>query len=417
MNHPDVVITGLGPVTSLGVGVEGLWAGLHQPGGNVRLRPLTVDLGKNVDLPLADMLGIDQAPFERHHEFLAEQNCAGFRDLAYSLSAIELALADARLQFDRSDNRIGMIQAYEAPGVERTAARLFELFSTPPTAGPPPVYDLLAPAFYNMQAFVYVHVVAKAFGLRGLCTSVHNACSSGAFAVEVAAQHIRSGQADAMIIVGGEAFETAVRLEWFRRLNLYAEDPRAMRPFSRQSIGFFVGEGASAMVLESVEAAARRGARPYARYAGGAFAHQAWKQTIPDVRAGRLAGVIAAACRHTGIAPGEIDLIVPHGAGTQLSDGYEAGCIQQAFAGCAVPPGAVVKHAVGHMLAGSAIIDTVVALLMLRNQALPAGCGLPEDDLLHDRRANGTKRESLGTLLKTSTGFTGHDAALIFQRV
>jgi 3-oxoacyl-[acyl-carrier-protein] synthase II len=409
----SVVITGLGPVTSIGAGCADLWDALSAGRRNVQSRELVVDLGKVVELPIAGMTQ-DDSHMNRHNAYLAEQNCEGSRDLAYSLSAIELALADARLDFDRADNRIGMIQAYEAPGVERTASKLFQLFSTPPTAGPPPVYDLLAPAFYNMQAFLYVHVVAKAFGLRGFCTSVHNACSSGAFAIETAAQQIRDRHADAMVVVGGECFETAVRLEWFRRLNLYAQSSDSMRPFSSDTAGFYVGEGAAAMVLESAESAAKRGATPYAHYLGAAFAHQSWKQTIPDVRAARLKSVILEACSRTETDLSAIDLIVPHGAATQLSDGYEAACIKQAFNGKCTASAAVFKPAVGHMLAASAIIDTLCALLILKHQSIPKACQPGETHSL-PTQSQSTPIGSLKTLLKTSTGFTGHDAALLFE--
>lgn len=412
-NSRDVVITGLGPVTSIGMGCTDVWSALNANRRNVQPRSLVVDLGKFVELPIAGMLSTNHSVFDRHNTYLGEQNYEGSRDLAYSLSAIELALADAQLDIDRTDNNVGMIQAYEAPGVERTASRLFQLFSTPPTGGPPPVYDLLAPAFYNMQAFLYVHVVAKAFGLRGFCTSVHNACSSGAYAIETAAQQIRSGQSEVMIIVGGECFDTAVRLEWFRRLSLYAQGSDSMRPFSPDTTGFYVGEGAAAIILESAEHAAKRGAKPYATYLGGAFAHQSWKQTIPDVRAAKLKTVIVEACRRSDVECSEVDLIVPHGAATQLSDGYEANCIRQAFEGDLKATTAFFKPAVGHMLAASAIIDTLCALLVLKHQSIPVSCQPKSAQLLpaHSPSTGGTMK----TLLKTSTGFTGHDAALLFS--
>lgn len=410
----EVVVTGLGPVTSIGIGCNELWSGLCESRRNVHLRSLTVDLGKNVEVCIAGMPPIESDPYNRHAAYLAEQGCEGFRDLAYSMVAMELAVADAGISYDRGNNRIGMVQAFEAPGVERTATRLFQLFSTPPTGGPPPVYDLLAPAFYNMQAFLYVHVAAKALGLRGFCTSVHNACSSGAFAIETAARLISSGQSEAMIVVGGEAFETAVRLEWFRRLNLYASNPESLRPFSPTSSGFYVGEGAAALVLESAENARRRGATPYAQYLGGSFAHQSWKQTIPDVRAARLEDVIREACSRCNVLPEAIDLIVPHGAGTQLSDGYEAACIKDALGTQCHAPSAVFKPAVGHMLAGSAVIDTLCALLALKHNSIPMGGRLPIGNSLEMSEPNAVQR-NLSVLLKTSTGFTGHDAAMLFH--
>jgi len=417
----EVLVTGLGPVTSIGIGADALWNSLAAGRAAVGTRELVVDLGKTVELPLAGMPPSESIPgIDRHFAFLAEQGCEGYRDLAYALLAVDLAIADAGFDFDRSRNNVGMVQAFEAPGVERTSTRLFQLFSHgPPQDGPPPVYDLLAPSFYNMQAFLYVHVVAKAFGIRGFCTSVHNACTSGAFAVEVAAQHIRSGQADVMLVVGAEAFDTAVRLEWFRRLDLYAKTADSMRPFSADSTGFYVGEGAAAMVLESADHARRRGATPYAAYLGGAFAHQAWKQTIPDVRAAKLRDVIVEAMEHTKVDATSIDLVVPHGASTQLSDGYEAACLRDAFAGSPTDSiAAVFKPSVGHMLAASGITETLCALLAIKHQSVPrtvnskgaaSSLPIPLANARIDRRVK--------TILKLSTGFTGHDAAMIFRRV
>jgi 3-oxoacyl-(acyl-carrier-protein) synthase len=421
----NVVITGLGPVTSIGMGCDALWASLAAGRTNVANRTLTVDLGKTVELPMAGMPPVESiAGLDRHFAYLAEQGCEGYRDLAYALHAVDFALHDARLDahgghFTRSRNNVGMVQAFEAPGVERTSTRLFQLFSHgPPRDGPPPVYDLLAPSFYNMQAFLYVHVVAKAFGLRGFCTSVHNACTSGAFAIEVAAQQIRAGQADVMVVVGAEAFETAVRLEWFRRLDLYARSGDTMRPFSTDSTGFYVGEGAAAMVLESADHAALRGAAPYAAYLGGAFAHQAWKQTIPDVRSAMLRDVIVEALSRTETDAASIDLIVPHGASTQLSDGYEAACLREALGGKARGAvAAVYKPSVGHMLAASGIVETLCALLAMKNQSVPATLNAAKSESsLPVPLVNKPIDRRVDTILKLSTGFTGHDAALIFRR-
>jgi 3-oxoacyl-[acyl-carrier-protein] synthase II len=337
--------------------------------------------------------------------------------LGYALLAIELALADAGLEYDREKNAIGVVQAFEAPGVERTVARLFELMGQPlPADGPPPVYDLLSPYFYAMQPFVYVHLISKAFGFRGFSTSVHNACSSGASAIDLAAQHIRSGRADVMLVVGGEAFDTGVRLEWFRRLGLYAGSER-MYPFDSQAPGFYVGEGAAAIVLESAEHATKRAANIYASYLGSAFAQQSWKQVIPDVRSARLRDVIVDAMAAAQVTPNELDLILPHGACTQLSDGYEALCLTRALQD--QPTEAVataLKPYVGHMLAGSSVMETVCAMLSIRHQAVPATLNTePENVRLPVPLATTLIRRPIKTVLKLSTGFTGHDAASLFR--
>ncbi|MCK4342456.1 MAG: hypothetical protein KAY37_12120 [Phycisphaerae bacterium] len=415
----EVVITGVGPVSSIGVGREAFWDSLATRQTNVRTRTLPVDVGRTVEMPVASMPPADQVPgLARHLDFLAGQDCPECRDLAYALLAVELALQDAGVEYDRDRNNIGAIQVFEAPAVERTVSRLFELLSTPmPSNGPPPVYDLLAPFFYNMQPFLYVHMVGKALGLRGYSTSIHNACTSGAFAIEAAAQRIRAGQAEVMVVVGGEAFDTAARVEWFRRLNLYASDGN-MRPFDAETSGFYVGEGAAALVLESADSAARRGADVYAGYLGGAFAQQGWKQVIPDVRSARLRDVIKDVLHATGVRANELDLVLPHAASTTLSDGYEAKSLKQALAGAATPALALaIKPYVGHMLAASGLIEMIGGLLAVKHQAVPATLNtrpgqanfpVPLTSELTDHRVN--------TLLKLSTGFTGHDAASLFRK-
>ncbi len=414
----DVVVTGLGPVTSIGIGREALWEALSRGRSNVTKVHVPVDLGRLVEVPMARMPEENQVPgLSRHLSYLSEQESAGSRELAYSLLAIELAVADARLDYERDRNTIGVIQVFEAPGVERAVSRLFEMMTMPPPPhGPPPVYDLLAPYFYNMQPFVPVHLISKAFGFRGFSSSVHNACSSGAFALEIAAQRIRAGHADVMIVAGGEAFDTGVRLEWFRRLDLYAPDHQ-MRPFDAEPSGFFVGEGAGAIVLEGAEHASRRGANGSMRYLGGGFAHQGWKQVIPDVRAARLRDVIRHALEVTGVSAGDLDLIVPHGAATQLSDGYESTCLAEALQAQRDHALATTfKPYFGHMLAASGIIEVIAMILAVQHQTVPAALHTrPDRCQFPVPLASKPTERPMRTALKLSTGFTGHDAATLFQ--
>lgn len=418
-NAQDIVITGLGPVTPLGIGMESLQQALAAGQTNVTTRRLAIDIGHFVDVPMVAMPSEAPKEFEKHIAYLHEAGMAGYRDLLYSLRAIELALLDAKLTLDAPCDRVGMIQAYEAPGVERTVGDLFNLFGpeAPPMAGPPKVYDLLAPRFYNMQPFLYVHVLAKAFGLRGFCTNIHNACSTGAFAIEMAAERIRAGDVDAMIVIGGECFDTAVRLEWFRKLDLYAREPK-MRPFDAEASGFFVGEGAAAIILESAAHAHERGAKPIARYASGSFGHQAWKQTIPDVRTALLSRLIGNALEKGGVTAKDIDLVVPHGTATTLSDGYESLCLEKAALNGT--SGAVLtafKPYVGHTLAASGLIELICSLSAMRTGVIPPTPGSASN---HNKLPLPVVREprnkQVNALLKLSTGFTGHDAAAVYRR-
>ena len=415
-----VVVTGVGPVTSIGTGCDDLWASLDAGRSNVQTRMLPSDVACGAELPIAAMPAVEDVPgLARHVDFLTGQDCAPYRELAYALLAIELALDDAGLDPGDNGKRVGAVQVFEAPGVEGTVSHLFRLMSMPPPPGAPPkLYDHLASYFYSMQPFHFVHLMGKAFGLHGFSTSVHNACSSGLFAMEIAAQQIRAGNADAMIVVGGEAFETAVRLEWFRRLEMYASDT-CMRPFDAESCGFYVGEGAGAIVLEAEELAARRGAKPYAAYLGGAHAQQAWKQTIPDVRALRLRDVITEALTRASVSPADLDLIVPHGAGTMLCDGYEASCLAGALGDAQTSAVATVfKPNLGHMLAASGITETICALLAMKHGRVPATLGSRADRVkLAVPLVTESVTHPIRLILKMSTGFTGHDAAGVLGEV
>ena len=412
-----VVITGLGPVTSIGIGVEPFWRAMLAGRTSVAPRQLHSDVGKADEFQVASMP--PALPTIRpHHEFLERIDYVGYRDLAYAMAAIDIALEDAHLEYDRDDNTIGVVQAFEAPGMERTVATMFEACSTMATATEPPcMYDALATYFYNSQPFLYVHAIGKAFGFHGFAGSAHNACSSGAYAIEMSAQRIRSGDTDFMIVVGGEAFDTAVRIEWFRRLELYSTDG-TMRPFDAEPVGFYVGEGAAAIILESAESALRRGVTPYAEYVGGSFAQQGWKHSIPDVRASRLRDVIKRTLAIAEDNGDKVDLVIPHGAATTLSDGYEASCLDQALAGRSTDAVAsVFKPYVGHMLATSAIIELIAGMLAMRHQVVPATLHTrPSCSKLPIPLVSRTTDRSLRAMLKLSTGFTGHDAASLFRR-
>lgn len=443
-----VVITGLGAVTSLGAGCDTLWHALNDGRCAASLRPLPCDVGARIDVPLASMPPDVAVPgLASELSFLTEQDCAGHRDLAYALVACREAMREAGLSRAADVDGMGMVQAFEAPGTEIVVARLFELVGgmaqragagsaavgepilragmsaeqgsgrdAQASAAPPGIYDLLAPSFYRTQPFLYVHLAAKALGLHGYCTSVHNACSSGAYAIESAAMVIRSGAANAMIVCGGEAFDTAVRLEWFRRLGLYARDA-SMTPLVDPPTGFFVGEGGAAVVLESESAATRRGASILARYRGGAFRHQGWKQVLPDVRGMWLREAIREALRRADVRMESIDLVVPHGAGTSLSDRYEATCLEQAAGGpLRGAHAAAFKPNYGHLLATSGIIDTVAALLAMKRGTVPPlyGASGAATDFPATFVGAPTRRD-IRTVLKLFTGFTGHDAALLFQ--
>jgi len=411
-----VVITGVGPVTPLGTGLEAAWEGLEANRTRVLERELRVDLAEYERAALVPM------PADWHHEeakdptLLLVEECAEYRDLRYAIRAMRLAADDAGLDIDREANRLGAIYAFEAPGME---AMVRHMLTMPPEAlmvEQPQLYPFVSKHFYHTHSFFYVHVLGKALGLHGLSTCVHNACASGAFALELAAQQIRSGVAPAMLVAGAEAFETGVRVRYLKGMDTYVLGPD-MRVFDDSPTGFYVGEGGAALVLEARSRAEARGAHIYAEYLGGSFAQQSWKHAISDVPANRLASAAQKALTDAGVSAAEVDLVVPHGAGSAISDGYEAHTLGQLFEKSSPALLCPLKVYLGHQLGNCVVMELAVAFMMMRRGLV---LGQPFEGQINGRvpleMPRDNRPHSIQVMLKLATGFTGHDAALVFRK-
>jgi 3-oxoacyl-[acyl-carrier-protein] synthase II len=190
-----------------------------------------------------------------------------------------------------------------------------------------------------------------------------------------------------------------------------------MRPFDRTPTGFYAGEGGAALVLEARSHAEARGARIYGEYLGGAFAQQSWKHALPDAPSGRLSAAIREALRQAKLKPEQIDLVIPHGACSSVCDGYELQEMAKLWSDPAEAALCPVKPFVGHQLGNCVIIEIILALLMMQDGVVvgqpfkgsPVAqlpLAMPAENHAHDTKY----------MMKLATGFTGHDAALVFAR-
>lgn len=400
-----VVITGAGTINALATNATSTYERLST--GNPRVEPRQLE-----DIPgrarTYRIATPDADPTkhlsERAASVLAELGFAAHRDLGFTIASMEEALSQARFGEPTSDNSLGAILSFEAPGMERTVATLFDGLANGRPAEMPAFIEQLGEAFYRTQAFAMTHVVGKCFKLHGFTTCVSNACSSGVHALDLAAGMIRDGRADAMLVAGGEHFDTGVRLSYFERQGFYS-GTGDVRPFTKPATGFIVGEGAAALLLESGTAAAARGAEVLCEVVPAAFAQQSWHQTLPNVRDRRLEGVIRSALPAADVIASSIDLIVAHGAATSVSDEYELDCIGRAMQYDQEPIVVGFKGLTGHMLGASAIVDLVILAKALERGELPVTEATA--------RRNGIL--PCRTALKVATGFTGHDAAVVLK--
>lgn len=426
-----VAITGLGPITALGIGVAALWKSVLEAKSNVSRQRVEVDSEGWVDFPVAKIegFGIDSCfetgdPIRRHleqHEVIED------RDLLYLLAAVKLALADSGLDYDRQDNEVGLVLTHENPGVDHlvheiigTTLQLLDGKISDKSLSRKELIERLhrrfQKKFYNLQSFMYLYHVSKCFGLHGFSLFINNACASGLYALECASRQIQAGRAPAMIVAGADHPCFATKFLWFKSLGLYAEDG-IMRPFDCRRNGFVFGDGGGAIVLEEMEHARRRGARIYAEYLGGGFTQDAWKVSVPSVLDNYYAKALATALKQADLSPGQLDLINPHGAATPIADRCEALAITEVLGEWPQALITAFKPFVGHNLGGSALVESILLLLSMQEGFVPPTLNLEQiDRSLKIHLVREPTRRRLDVVAKMSNGFAGYNAVSLFRR-
>lgn len=260
------------------------------------------------------------------------------------------------------------------------------------------------------------------FGLRGPTFAVASACASGAHAIGAAARLIEHGEADAVLAGGAEAALLPLALAAFGALD--ALSPSGIpRPFDRRRDGFVMGEGAGVLVLEAAELAEQRGAAPLGALRGYGASSDAHHLTAPRADGSDQAEAIGSALADGRIDPAQVTYINAHGTGTPLNDRAETAAIKRALGEHAHEiPVSSLKSAIGHLLGAAGAVEAVATLLALRAGMAPPTLGLqePEEGLDLDyvpgaaRRLEATgDRRALG--LSNSFGFGGHNAVLCLE--
>jgi len=421
-----VAITGLGVLTGYGRGVEALWTGLRSGHGAVREHRAVFGGRPWLTYPMA-ALRDDPAELARRlprQEIVRHERLGDDRDLVALADCVGQALADAGLDIDPDRNDVGLVVTHESPGLSDHLQGFFRWGETvrawlrsPARFDPVEfLYRQKSGSVYRLHSFLYVHHLAALFRLHGFSLYNNNACASGAFALAVAADRIRGGDASAVVVVGGDIPEDGTKYRWFRDAGLYSPSGRC-RPFHAGRDGLVLGSGAAALVLEDLARAQSAGRRVYAEWLGGGFSSEGWKVTMPDVVSGHYGAAIRRALDAAGVGPRDVTLVAPHGVGAAMLDHFEAQTLAGIFgAGEAWPPLLAVKQAVGHTLGGSALVETIAALLALQHGEIPAAarCDVPDPALpLGQPRAQW--RSDPWVLLKCTNGFAGQNGAIVLR--
>ncbi|MDO8525710.1 MAG: beta-ketoacyl synthase N-terminal-like domain-containing protein, partial [Candidatus Omnitrophota bacterium] len=339
-----IVITGIGPLMAGGSGNDKVWKAVSDRKTGLIQKEYKIDaesIGKFYVHEIKDFdindYGINDQALNGIKEWKEGEEIA---DLHYFLAVIKMAFEDSGLKMDdKTKEFTGLILAHENIGLDHFYRKIIDemSFTGENSADRPATkkgflysfYEKFHRTGYELQTFMPLHHIAKAFDVHGFSLFLNNACASGLYALEAAADVIRSGKCDQMVVAAVDRSSVFKHI-WFNKINMLAKDGR-IKPFASDRDGFTIGDGGAALILESMESALERKAHIYAEYLGGSFILEGWKVTYPDVAGSSYEKMILRAIDSAGINLSDLDLLIPHGVGTGITDKYEAKTISRIF--------------------------------------------------------------------------------------
>jgi 3-oxoacyl-[acyl-carrier-protein] synthase II len=405
-----VVITGMGILCPLGLNISTVWEGLIA--GKSGIDCITL---------------CDPAPFET--KFAGEVK--GFeptdyldrKDARRMDRFAQLAVAASRQAVEQAEIQINSINRDDIAIVFGSGigglTTLFEQTKVLLEDGPSRVSPFLVPMMISDMAGAQISI---ALGVKGLNLCTTSACSSSSDAIGVAYELIKRGGAEAAITGGSEAIINPIGMASFNALRAIStrnDDPqRASRPFDMERDGFVIGEGACALVLESLAHAQKRGANILAEIVAYGASADAFHVTQPAGNGEGAAKAMQLALNGGGLALTEIDYINAHGTATPLNDRIETMAIKTVFGERAYQvPISSTKSMIGHLIGAASAVEAAVCIMVIQHGIIPPTINLthpdPECDL--DYVPNLSRQVKVTTALSNSFGFGGHNSVLIFR--
>ena len=410
MTKRRVVVTGLGIVSPVGIGIEQAWDNLVH--GRSGVGPITkFDATLLSTRIAAEVKGFDPAKWMPPKEVRRSDTF-----IHYGIAATRLALEDAGLAIDDSNaERTGVIVGSGIGGLPMIEANILEMGAK----GPRRISPFFVPgSIINMVA----GLISIQVGAKGPNVSMVSACTTSSHCVGEAGRIIEYGDADVMIAGGTEATICLSGMGGFCSLKALSErndDPTtASRPFDRERDGFVLGEGAGILILEEYEHARSRGARIYCELAGMGMSADANHITAPDMDGPRRA--MLAALRNAGMNADEVQYLNAHGTSTPLGDANETAAVKAAFGDHARRLAVnSTKSMLGHLLGAAGGVEALITVLAIHHQLSPPTINLvnpdPACDL--DYVPNTAREMRIDAALSNSFGFGGTNGTLAFRRL
>ena len=412
MSHRRVVVTGLGVVSPVGIGVKENWSSLIE--GRSGIGKITRFDSSEFSVQIAGEVK-DFDPVQFMDRKIIKQSDLFIQ---YAVAAAKMAVDDSTLDISEEiSERVGVLIGAGLGGLpvmEETHIKLQQ-------GGPRKISPFFIPRLIANLAAGHVSIV---HGAKGPNACTVTACTTGTHSIGDAFKIIVRGDADAMIAGGTESTITPLCVGGFasmKALSTRNDDPsKASRPFDADRNGFIIGEGSGVVVLEEYEMAKKRGAKIYAEVVGYGMSADAYHLTAPAPEGEGAQRCMKAALKDAHIEPEEVDYINAHGTSTDLNDANETHAIKQVFGEHAKKlKVSSTKSMTGHLLGGAGGIEAVYSALTIDRGIIPPTINYenpdPRCDL--DYVPNHAQEQSVQTALSNSFGFGGTNGTLIFRKV
>ncbi|ROT26834.1 beta-ketoacyl-ACP synthase II [Micromonospora sp. HM5-17] len=407
MGRPDVVVTGLGATTPLGGDVASTWEAMLA--GRSGVRALTQEWAAQLPVRIAAELAVE--PSEKLDRVRLRRLD---RSEAIALIATQEAWADAGLaEAPPEPERIAVSFGTGIGGATTMLAQDDILETSGPRRVSPHTVPMLMPN--GPAAWIGLELGAQA-GVH----SMASACATGAEAVALGLDLIRSGRADVVLAGGTESVIHPLPIAGFasmRAMSTRNDEPeRASRPWDKARDGFVLGEGAGAIVLERADHAAARGARVYCRLAGAGLTSDGYDIVQPHPEGRGVIRAINMAIADADIARSDIVHVNAHATSTPVGDMAEIVALRAALGDH--PVVTATKSMTGHLLGAAGALESIATILAIRDGVVPPTINLddPDDALDLDVAAHKARQMEIPAALNNGFGFGGHNAVLVFAR-
>lgn len=410
-----VVITGMGSVNPLGLSMEATWprlvAGESGIGPITKFNPVELDLKTHI---AGEVKHFDPADF-------MDARAARRMDMfcQYAVAAAIEAVRNARLEINEHNR--DDIAALFATGVGGVNT-VIDSEAVRQAKGPNRVSPFTVPALMPNAA---AGQIGLHLGVRGIGMALASACASSNDAIGFALAAIQLGWASTVITGGSEAALLPVAVASFGNMGALStkfndQPQRASRPFDKERDGFVLSEMGTALILEDLEVARRRGAPIWAEVVGYGASMDAYHLTAPAPDGNGAIRAMHAALANAGMAPDEIDYISAHGTSTPINDAFETRAIKDVFGERAMRiPVSSLKSMVGHSAGGCGALEAAACAYALQSGIVPPTINYehpdPECDL--DYVPNTARHVAIGAALSNNFGFGGHNSCVVLRRL